>query len=164
MTRAAVFALIEEILNADLTIVAYCRARGWRPGTVVSRALRAGVSMGIEIRRRRVERVYAIKRDYPEFTWSRAAAEGGFDTLSRFQRCRRSLVRRGIAIAPMAEPTSEERIGNVLHQARKLAAVAETVLASKPFLGLKIALADYRRADWLLERASVKVGAWNDAH
>jgi AraC-like DNA-binding protein len=155
VTRTAVFALIEEILASGLNIADYCRANGLKNTTLTSRALRAGVRMGVEIRRRRVEYVHELKDEHPEWTWTRCAAEAGFDMLSRFNRARRSLGKRwGIHVAPRSAPTLEERTARVLHSARQLAATVELVLRNRQFLALKYALADFREAEHLLERAS----------
>jgi len=154
VTKAAIFALVEDIWKSGLSIAAYARARGMDGSRISERARRAGIPLSLELRRRRVQHVYDLKLEHPEWTWTRTAVEGGFPTLSSFHRARRLLIKHGLTFEAPAVLTPEQRVGRVLSQARQLAKVAEIVLRDRSFLGLRIAVTEFREAEQLLERAS----------
>jgi hypothetical protein len=159
-----VFALIEDIWKSGQSVAAYARARGLKGSTLTSRVRRAGIQLSIELRRRRVQHVHDLKAEHPEWTWTRAAVDGGFPTLSSFHRTRRLLLAHGLTFEAPAVLTPEELVGRVLSQARRLAEVADNVLRERSFLGLRVALSEFREAEHLLERALVRVGVLGDAH
>jgi len=147
VTPEAVFLIVEEIAARNLTIKAYCEQRGIKATTMNSRASRAGVRIGVELRRRRVERVHALKAAQPQLSWTRAALTCGFDTLSRFQRSRRSLANWGVNVEAPHTPTAAERIATALYRAERLAGAVNLTLRGQLALrSLQPILADYRAA------------------
>jgi AraC-like DNA-binding protein len=92
MSRDEAVQLAREIALRGETIRAYCQRQGVSASTVTSRAYRAGVRLGVEIRRWRVEQVLRLKAQHPELPISRCALEAGY-VLSHFNRARRRLAR-----------------------------------------------------------------------
>ena len=93
MSRDEAVQLARDIALRGETIRAYCQRQGVLASTVTSRAYRAGVRLGVEVRRCRVERVLRWKAQSPEIPISRLALEAGFCVASHFTRARRRLAR-----------------------------------------------------------------------
>jgi len=85
--------LARDIALRGETIRAYCQRQGVPCATVTSRAYRAGVRLGVEMRRWRVDQVLRLKAEHPDLPLSRLALEAGFSVSSHFYRARRSLAR-----------------------------------------------------------------------
>jgi len=93
MSRDEAVQLARDIALRGETIRAYCQRRGLVASTVHSRAYRAGVRLGVEVRRCRVERVLGWKAQHPEIPISRLALKAGYCISSHFTRARRRLAR-----------------------------------------------------------------------
>jgi hypothetical protein len=93
MSRDEARRLAREIAIRGETIAAYCQRQGVPVATVTSRAYRAGVRLGVEVRRWRVDQVLRFKAQHPGFSMSRCALEAGYCVLQHFNRARRSVAR-----------------------------------------------------------------------
>jgi len=93
MSRDEAIQLARDIALRGDTIRAYCQRQEVPASTVTSRAYRAGVRLGVEVRRWRVARVEALKLAHPTRPVSQLALEVGFSAAQHYYRARRSLAR-----------------------------------------------------------------------
>jgi AraC-like DNA-binding protein len=93
MSRDEAVQLARDIALRGETIRVYAQRQGVSASTVTSRAYRAGVRLGVEIRRWRVELVLRLKAQDPAIPISRLALEAGYCVPSHFTRARRRLAR-----------------------------------------------------------------------
>lgn len=93
MSRAEALALADELAQRGESIVAYCRRVGLEPSTVTTRAYRAGVRLGVAVRRRRVELTEERRRQAAPGQKTRASYDCGWSSHTAFLRARRAVLK-----------------------------------------------------------------------
>lgn len=91
MTREDALALAALIAFEHGTVTRYARWLGIPLGTLMSRAHRAGVKLGLEVRAQRLTRCEALRAN--GLTCERASLDAGFSSPSAMHRARKSVRR-----------------------------------------------------------------------